>query len=289
MPPQLAAQPLALVTAKQLRDWRDGLLKADMTAPTLNRMLKGAKAAFNLAAKLDKRVRANAGEWKVGLEALPGTVTAREAVLTDAQVLRVVAAADDELPAFGLYVQVHAEVGARSSQLARLKVGDLQPGRLDGADVEERARPAQGEPHAGPVDARARSQLKAAAAGRSASAPLLLRPDGEPWRFEIADHRRLFERAARAAKLPEGSTIYSLRHSSITRALLRSVPIKVVADWHDTSTSQIEAHYGKFLKHHYDELVRAALIDTTPTSWSPRTSLRCARDLSKGVKTFAQL
>ena len=78
-----------------------------------------------LAAKLDKRVAANARAWKIGLEALPGTVKAREAVLTDAQVLAVVAAAYDVSAAFGLYVQVHAEVGARSSQLARLKVADL--------------------------------------------------------------------------------------------------------------------------------------------------------------------
>ena len=70
---------------------------------------------------------------------------------------------------------------------------------------------------------------------------------------------------------PAGSTIYSLRHSSIARALLRGVPIKVVADWHDTSVGQITAHYGRFLKHHYDDLVRAALLDTTPTG-RPRTS-----------------
>ena len=57
-------------------------------------------------------------------------MTARDAVLLDAQVMGVVAAAYEQSPAFGLYVQVHAEVGARSSQLARLTVGDLQRDRL---------------------------------------------------------------------------------------------------------------------------------------------------------------
>ena len=107
---------------------------------------------------------------------------------------------------------------------------------------------------------------KAAAAGRPASAPLLTRANGTAWRPEIADHRDPFERAARAAKLPAGMTLYSLRHSSIARALLRGLPVKIVADWHDTSVGQIEAHYGRFIKHHYDELVRGALLDTTPTS-----------------------
>jgi hypothetical protein len=46
--------------------------------------------------------------------------------------------------------------------------------------------------------------------------------------------------------------------------LIRGLPIKVVADWHDTSVAMIEAHYGRFIKHHYDELVRGALLDTSP-------------------------
>src|SRR5262245_53045131 len=130
LPAHLAAQPLAQVTSQQLRHWRDHLIKSGMLAATLNRMLKGAIAAFNLAAKLDPRVAANAQAWKVGLEALPNSVRARDAVLTDGQVLAAVAAAYDQSPEFGLWVQLHAEVGARSSQLARLTVGDLEHGRL---------------------------------------------------------------------------------------------------------------------------------------------------------------
>lgn len=101
---------------------------------------------------------------------------------------------------------------------------------------------------------------------RKPSEPLLLRPDGMPWQPVKADHGPMFKQAADAAKLPAGATMYSLRHSSIARALLRNLPIKVVADWHDTSVGQIEKHYGKFLKHHYDDLVRAALLDTSPPS-----------------------
>jgi hypothetical protein len=260
LPAALAAQPLALVTAKQLRGWRDSLLKAGMLPATSNRMLKNAKAAFNLAAKLDKRIRANAGEWEVGLEALPDTVTAREAVLTDPQVMAVVAAAYEQSPAFGLYVQVHAEVGARSSQLARATIADLQPGRLL-VPTSKKGRGSKSDKTPVPITPGLEAKLKAAAAGRRPGALLLLRADGTPW----TDHRHLFERAARAAKLPASTTIYSLRHSSIVRALLRGVPIKVVADWHNTSTTMIEKHYGRFLKDHYDELVRGCLIDTSPT------------------------
>ena len=72
--------------------------------------------------------------------------------------------------------------------------------------------------------------------------------------------------AARAAGLPAGTTIDSLRHSSIVRALRQNVPIKIVADWHDTSTAIIEKHYAKFITHHADDLIGAALLDTTPPS-----------------------
>jgi integrase len=264
LPAHLSTQPLSQVTAKQLRHWRDALIKGSMLPATVNRVLKPAHAAFNLAAKLDPRVAANAQAWKVGLEALRHTVSARDAVITDTQVLAVVAAAYDACLAFGIYVQTHAETGARSSQLARLVVGDLHRDRLMVPSSFKGRGGGKTDRTPVPITPSLQARLKAAAAGRAANAPLLTQADGEPWSPQ--DHRRPFEQAARAARLPAGTTIYSLRHSSIARALLRGLPIKVVSDWHDTSTGQIEAHYGRFLKHHYDDLVRGALLDTSPAT-----------------------
>jgi site-specific recombinase XerD len=276
LPPHLSAQPLSQVTAKQLRHWRDALITGGMVHATVNRTLKPAHAAFNLASKLDARVAANAQAWKVGLEALPNTVTAREAVLTDLQVLALVAAAYDVSPALGLYVQVHAEVGARSSQLARLSVRDLEHDRLMVPASKKGRGNRKADRTPVPLSPNLAGKLKAAAAGRPANAPLLLRADGAPWRPRFADHRLAFMQAVRAAKLPVGTTLYSLRHSSIARALLRGLPIKVVSDWHDTSTGQIEAHYGRFIKHHYDDLVRGVLLDTTPATTAAVVPLRRA-------------
>jgi integrase len=238
-------------------------------------VLKPAIASFNLASKLDARIAANAQAWKVGLEALRNTVKARDAVLSDGAVMAVVAAAYDVSAKLGLYVQVHAEVGARSSQIARLTCGDLLadklmvPGSFKGRGGKADRTPI-------PLTPALAARLKVVAAGRPANAPLLLREDGAPWQPRIADHRLGWRQAARAARLPAGTTIYSLRHSSIARALLRGLPIKVVADWHDTSVGQITAHYGRFLKHHYDELVRAALLDTAPAAPAAVVPLRRA-------------
>jgi hypothetical protein len=267
LPQHLAAQPLSLVTSKQLRGWRDALIKGGSMLPaSINRVLKPAHAAFNLSAKLDPRVAANREAWRTGLEMLPNTVTARDAVLTDKQVVAVVAAAYDVSAEFGAYVQVHAEVGARSSQLARCTVGDLHRDKLM-VPASHKGRGGGRGGHVGvPLTPSLAARLHKAAAGRSASAPLLIRADGAAWQPKIADHREAFARAAKAAKLPAGTTLYSLRHSSIARALLRGTPIKVVADWHDTSTAIIERHYGRFIKHHADDLIRAALLDTAPAS-----------------------
>jgi hypothetical protein len=271
LPAHLAAQPLSQVTAKMLRGWRDGLIKAGMLPATVNRTLKPARAAFTLAATLDPRAAANAQAWRTGLAEIPGTVTARDAVLTDAQVQALVAASYDISAELGLYMQVHAEVGARSSQLARLTVGDLQHPRGGGDRLmvppSKKGR-GGGKPDRTPVPLTPAlaARLKAAAARRPATAPLLLRADGAAWQPPIADHRAAFVQAVRAAALPARTTLYALRHSSIARALLRNVPIKIVADWHDTSTGQIERHYARFIKHHADELMRAALLDTSPPS-----------------------
>jgi integrase len=263
LPPHLATQPVAQVTAKQLRSWRDALIKGGMLPATCNRVMKPSVAAFNLAATLDPRVAANREAWRTGLAALPNTVKARNAVLTDAQVAAVVRAAYDVSHAFGLFTQTHAETGARSSQLARLTVGDLQRDRLL-VPPSHKGRRAGGNADRIPVPLAPslQTRLAAAAAGREASAPLLTRADGKAWQSH--DHARAFRQAARAARLPAGTTIYALRHSSIARMLLRGLPIKLAADLHDTSTSQIEAHYGKYVKHHADNLIRALLLDTSP-------------------------
>ena len=103
-------------------------------------------------------------------------------------------------------------------------------------------------------------RLKAIAAGRDNSAPLLLMPDGESWNSN--KHRSLFAEAAKKAGLPDGATIYCLRHTAITKALLAGVPIRLVASSLDTSISQIEKTYSKYIASHGDAEMRKALFDT---------------------------
>jgi hypothetical protein len=97
------------------------------------------------------------------------------------------------------------------------------------------------------------------AGNRPAGQPLLLRADG-----------RAFSRPARTTMrscmrgLPKRAgitgTIYALRHSSIVRALLASVPNRVVAAAHDTGVGSIEKTYSAFITF-AGSVTRKALLD----------------------------
>src|SRR5437667_7725772 len=126
----ILSKPVALLGASELRKWRDRLLDKGLAPGTVNRTKTGLRAALELAAAHDPRI-ANERAWKVGLAALPDAHRARNVILDDATVRRVVAAAYDHDPALGLMVEVAAVTGARLSQLARLEVADLQ---ADGAE-----------------------------------------------------------------------------------------------------------------------------------------------------------
>jgi len=256
----LLAQSLDIVEASTLKKWRDGLRHDGMTAATLNRVLKPLLAACNLAAKFDPRIAANAAAWKVGLEMAPNATRARDAVLSDNDVRAIVAQAYAVDPAFGLFVQVHAEVGARSSQIVRLTVGDVQPDRLMVPSSNKGGSKVKADRPAIPVriTPALAAALAAAAAGRPSNEPLLRKADGTPWQEQ--DHRYPFARAAKSANLPD-ATIYALRHSSIVRQLLAKRPIIVVAKVHDTSVVEIENHYGRWIANYFDD---APLLDTTP-------------------------
>ena len=61
-------------------------------------------------------------------------------------------------------------------------------------------------------------------------------------------------------------TLYALRHSNIERQLLAGVPVRVLADAHDTSVAMIERTYSKYITEHSDDISRRALLQHQPPS-----------------------
>jgi integrase len=254
----LAAKPVGLLTARELASWRDGLLATGMKSATVVRLAKATKAALNLAAKRDRRI-VNRNEWRDALSGIAEDYTSRNPQrLDDMQVGAVVAAAHGVDPAFGLYVEVAAQTGARLSQIARLACRDLlsDPPRLN-MPGSRKGRSRKPGKRAVPITAALAAKLKS---NRRADAPLLLRSDGKAWQSDQpGDHESLYRQAAERAGVT--GTVYALRHSSIIRALLANIPVRVVAASHDTSVSQIERTYSAHISDFADKLVRTALLD----------------------------
>ncbi|OPY99161.1 hypothetical protein A5906_25830 [Bradyrhizobium sacchari] len=265
----LLARPVALLNAKELRMWRDGLLEKGLQPSSVVRYCKSLRAALNLAASHDKRIM-NADAWGTGLESLPDATVARNIILSDADVSRFVAASYDRDGALGLYTDVLATTGARPSQAARLLVEDLHGGAKPRLTMPKSAKGGStnrakrmGERISVPITPALFAKLKQAAKGRAPDAPLLLQTDGLPWSGSD-DYREDVAAIVDALKLDERATMYALRHSSIVRTLLRGVPIRLVAASHDTSAAEIERTYSKYITDFSDDISRAALLHYEP-------------------------
>lgn len=281
------------LTEAQLSGWVSRL-DSKLAASTRKRLINDLKAALN--ATVDKRRHSLPLDVsqiiRKGLE-LPDNGDGVEAedevddnqILTDEEVRRLTAAARtvDDRDEWGgdLYrmVLVLAATGARFSQVARLRVRDVQQdekGRRIRMPPSRKGRKA-GEKKAQsvPIGQDVLDALAPAMAGRLPSEPLL-----ERWRYirEVGkigwrrDHRgpwttaemtKPFKAIAEEAELP-GATAYYLRHSSIVRHIREGTPTRLVAALHDTSLVMIERTYSRYITDGLEELAARGVVPLAP-------------------------
>jgi integrase len=259
----LNAKTVALLTARELRRFRDSLLGKNLRTSSVNRISNALRAALNLAAAHDQRIN-NHTAWRIGLAAIFDAAEARNVILSDPVIRSIITAAFGIGSELGLLVEVAAVTGARVSQIANLRVGDLQADRLDPRLMMPSSRKGRGQKKVThvpvPIPTSVAARLKRTSEGKATEAPLLTKPSGERWKQ--SDHSRLFRRAVLNAALdPSEITLYALRHSSIVRDLLANVPVRIVATKHDTSIPMIERNYSKYIADHADLLSRRAMLD----------------------------
>jgi integrase len=268
LPGVLLSKPIQLLCARELRKWRDGLL-GKVRPATVNRLCNALCAALTLAASHDKRIQ-NKDAWEIGLARLPDADKPRNVVLTDAQVLDLVEAAYARDWAFGLLIDVLAVTGARVSQLARLRIEDLSDGARPKLWMPKSAKGGgrnrsqkRAERFSVPITIALAAKLRDAARGREKDAPLLVRANGCPWGASPSGiYRIAFRQIVAGIGVDPGVvTTYALRHSSIVRALLRGVPIRVAAATHNTSVVMIERTYSACIAEHSDEISRIGLLE----------------------------
>jgi integrase len=170
-------------------------------------------------------------------------------------------------------VLLSAATGARFSQLAALTVADVQVRNNRIMVPSSRKGKKRVRKHiAVPVQPEVIARLRPVIRSRGANEPLLMRwsyvqtatarwtkAQRQVWR-RGHEHRKLWAAAVKRAGLPTGTVMYALRHSSIVRALLKGLPVRLVAALHDTSVVMVERHYAAYITDMSEELARLTAI-----------------------------
>src|SRR5215472_6127269 len=267
--PALAEKLVDGLTVDDLAKWRDSLTAKGLKPSTVNRTVSCLRAALELAAESDPRIR-NAHVFKTGLKGVADAQAVRNVILDDDMVHTFVAASYARSHALGVLADVMAVTGARPGQLARLQIADLRDGQAPklmmprsakGGSEKRAARKL--ERYSVPITRALAAMLRDEVFGRNDhDAPLLRQADGSPWGDKP---HRFYQRdiiaVVASIGLDRSTTLYALRHSAIVRMLLRNVPIRLVAALHDTSVQQFEKNYSRFISEHVDEIARAALLE----------------------------
>jgi integrase len=254
LPTTLMVRSVSLLNARELRAWRNGLVKQGLEPATADRTARCLKAALTLASRDDPRI-VNAGAWRDGLSRLPDSERTRNVVLPDATIRTIVAAAYEFNHSFGLLAELLATTGVRTSQALALRVEDLIEDRTGArlmmpSSRKGRRRTVERQPV--PIPVSLATVLRTAAAGRPGTAPLL---------SGISEPHQIFRRLAKRLHLDPEISLYAMRHSSITRMLIAGLPVRLVAAVHDTSVVMLERTYSRSIGAHSDALLRAAQFD----------------------------
>jgi integrase len=261
-------------SARDLTEWRNRLPQ-NLAPATVDRTVSDIKAGLNAYADAHWRTLPATlkREIQLGAKGSPNAQRARQALLSDADVRRVIEAGYGVDPDLGALILVLAGTGARFRQVRQITVGDVQADAsriMAPVSAKGRGRKQRSE-IAVPVGTDIIARLKPLLAGRAGHEPLLQHWVGvkgfghttgpvrrEAWRA-ANQMQKGWRTALAAAGLPYIEP-YALRHSSIVRGLRSGVPMRIVAALHDTSSTMIERHYSAFILDAADELARRAIV-----------------------------
>lgn len=206
----------------------------DRAPASVNRDMVFLRAALNLAA--DDGFAPDPTVWRSALKPIAGATRRRELYLDRDQRRALLDALPDDCAAF-----------ARGLCLLPLRPGALAS--LTVADFNQRSGSLRitldkaGEGRTILLPKQAAELIRSCCMSKHPAAPIFTRWDGAPWSKE--KWKPHITRAVKAAKLPDGTTLYTLRHSTITDLVSSNqVDLLSIAQISGTSVSMIEKHYG---------------------------------------------
>ncbi|MGC4026219.1 MAG: tyrosine-type recombinase/integrase [Mesorhizobium sp.] len=289
-PAPLAELRIADITKRHLQQWMASLPKS-LAYSSTERLCADLKAAlngwykknydqigFDLSTMLENELKPDAENR---------TEDGRNCqILSDLQLAKVLAAAK-VIDAQGEWegdllrmLTVLAATGTRFSQAMRIRVQDFQPelrrimipNSRKGTNKKHKLIPV-------PITDDVVALLRPAAVNRPADEPLLqrwLKKQTGPTKWErtvrcgwnaSSDLNRSWDKIRAMVGLEKEIVAYSLRHTSIVRAISADIPLRLVASLHDTSTAVIESTYSAYIAGGLESLARDRMkpLPTLPT------------------------
>lgn len=208
-------------------------LDAKRSPSTLNRDMTCLRAALNLAHR--DRLVLNDAAWAVKLLPIKNADQRRTLYLDREQRQALIDHMDADLATFARAI---CAIPLRPGALAALTVGRYDK-KLQALYIEEDKA---GAGRSIVLPASTAAQFEQATKDKLPTALLFTRADGEAW--DKDKWKGPIKDAAQAAGLPSATTVYTLRHSTITDLVLASVDLFTVAKLAGTSIRMIELHYG---------------------------------------------
>lgn len=244
----LARVKLGRLRRHHLREWRERLAKQ----PALvSRSKEGERRTRERSPASVNRdmVPVRAALFKVLAPGTPGTEAAWQEALTPirnadrqrtlyldlTQRRKLLAAIDVEAAPF---VRALCLLPLRPGAMASLSAGDFDKRTRELSIGQDKS----GKPRRIIVPDGVTALLTVQGKDKLPAAPMLMRAGGARWTKEYWNTP--IAAAATAAKLPDGVTAYTLRHSVITDLVNSGLALLTVAQISDTSVEMIERHYG---------------------------------------------
>jgi site-specific recombinase XerD len=248
----LGDRPIKALTLTELRAWRDALVTREVgpvSRSTANRIIANFKAMLNYAySDEDNRIPSDSA-WR-RLESFENAETARLDHFTEVQMLKLIEGAREQDPLFADLLEAAFHTGARLPKelaLCDVRHFDAKHGQISIVDGKTGPRVTQ-------LTQAGIEFFRRVTAGRGDDDILLPRADGKRW-GKSQQHRPM-KAALKAAKLPSSASVYTIRHTYISRSIENGMPLTLIAENVGTSVGMIEKYYAKIIAR-----VRRKLVD----------------------------
>lgn len=253
--PPLGDLRIADLNKTRIEQWHASMVMQDADDPdaerrsrdSANRVLSTLKAVLNHAFADDSNKLTSDAAWRK-VKPFKNVGRAREDHFAAAQVRTLIAKAGDRHFAdllAGLFL-----TGLRYGEAAACDVRHLDGHSLTVPSGKTGARPVT-------LTDEAAAFLKKLAGKRAPGEPLFARTD-DGARWGKSEQHRPIKRALKAAELPESASVYTLRHSHISRSIEAGVPLTLIAENCGTSLRMIEVNYAKVIASTRQKLLQKA-------------------------------